>query len=146
MRKIKSHFFISLDGVVEAPNEWHFPYFNDEMGAEVGGKMAESDTMLLGRQTYEEFAASLNKPRTAIIMVPIVEAWKQSYENDEVSTSRERDLHFGQFDHVRYYGADLRERIKAAGFELEEFTASPSDCVSFGLMRGETVFLASRPA
>jgi hypothetical protein len=32
VRKIKSHFFISLDGVVEAPDQWHYPYFNDEMG------------------------------------------------------------------------------------------------------------------
>ena len=31
MRKLKSNFFISLDGVVESPDQWHFPYFNDEM-------------------------------------------------------------------------------------------------------------------
>ena len=36
MRKIKSNFFISLDGVVESPDQWHFPYFDDEMGAAVG--------------------------------------------------------------------------------------------------------------
>jgi hypothetical protein len=35
MRKIKSNFFISLDGVVESPDKWHFAYFNDEMGAAV---------------------------------------------------------------------------------------------------------------
>jgi hypothetical protein len=29
---IKSGLFISLDGVIEAPETWHFPYFNDEMG------------------------------------------------------------------------------------------------------------------
>ena len=57
MRKIAAGLFISLDGVVEAPEQWHFPYFNDEMGAIVGAQQAESDTMLLGRRTYEEFAA-----------------------------------------------------------------------------------------
>ena len=31
MRKIKSNFFISLDGVVESPDRWHFPYFDDQM-------------------------------------------------------------------------------------------------------------------
>jgi dihydrofolate reductase len=56
MRKIVAGLFISLDGVVEAPDQWHFPYFNDEMGAAVGAAMAASDTMLLGRRTYEEFA------------------------------------------------------------------------------------------
>ena len=57
MRKIIANFFISLDGVVERPDQWHFPYFNDEMGEVVGSGMAASDTMLLGRKTYEEFAA-----------------------------------------------------------------------------------------
>ena len=53
---IKSSLFISLDGVIEAPETWHFPYFNDEMGAVVGEQMAGNDATLLGRQTYDEFA------------------------------------------------------------------------------------------
>ncbi len=57
MRKIVSGLFISLDGVVEAPDQWHFPYFNDEMGEAVGSLVAEADAMLLGRKTFEEFAA-----------------------------------------------------------------------------------------
>ncbi len=35
MGKIVSNFFISLDGVVESPDQWHFPYFNDEMGVAI---------------------------------------------------------------------------------------------------------------
>jgi dihydrofolate reductase len=57
MRKIKSHFFISLDGVVEAPDKWHFPYFDDEMGAAVSAGFAGVDAMLMGRVLYEEWAA-----------------------------------------------------------------------------------------
>lgn len=57
MRKIVAGLFISLDGVYESPEEWHFPYFNDEMGGAVGAQMADSDSMLLGRVTYEEFAS-----------------------------------------------------------------------------------------
>ena len=53
---IKSGLFISLDGVIEAPETWHFPYFNDEMGAAVGELMSDTDATLLGRQTYDEFA------------------------------------------------------------------------------------------
>ena len=56
MRKIVAGLFISLDGVVEAPETWHFPYFNDEMAQVVGSQMADADTMLLGRVTYQEFA------------------------------------------------------------------------------------------
>jgi dihydrofolate reductase len=57
MRKIKSHFFISLDGVVEAPDQWHFPYFDDEMGAAVSAGFATTDAILMGRVHYEESAA-----------------------------------------------------------------------------------------
>ena len=57
MRKIKSNFFMSLDGVVESPDKWHFPYFDDEMGAAVGAGFATADAMLMGRVLYEEWAA-----------------------------------------------------------------------------------------
>jgi len=57
MRKIVAGLFISLDGVFETPGEWHFPYFNDEMGEAVGSQMAAADAMLLGRVTYQEFAS-----------------------------------------------------------------------------------------
>ncbi|MDH2430894.1 dihydrofolate reductase family protein [Sphaerisporangium sp. TRM90804] len=56
MRKIVAGLFISLDGVVEEPGEWHFPYFSDDMGEVVDSQMAASDTMLLGRRTYQDFA------------------------------------------------------------------------------------------
>ena len=57
MRKIVAGLFISLDMVYERPDQWHFPYFDDEMGQAVSELMAGNDTMLLGRQTYEEFAS-----------------------------------------------------------------------------------------
>jgi dihydrofolate reductase len=57
VRKIKSSFFISLDGVVESPDQWHFPYFNDEMGSAVGAGFATTDAILMGRVLYEEWAA-----------------------------------------------------------------------------------------
>lgn len=57
MRKIVAGLFVSLDGVYEAPGEWHFPYFNDEMGNAVQAQMDAADAMLLGRVTYQEFAA-----------------------------------------------------------------------------------------
>jgi dihydrofolate reductase len=57
MRKVVASEFISLDGVVESPERWQLPYFNDEMDQEIEAAMAASDAMLLGRVTYEEWAA-----------------------------------------------------------------------------------------
>src|SRR4029450_238152 len=56
MRKITAGLFISLDGVVEAPDQWHFPYFNEEMGAAVDATLGAADTVLFGRKTYDSFA------------------------------------------------------------------------------------------
>ncbi|MGW8378129.1 dihydrofolate reductase family protein [Streptomyces sp. ODS28] len=58
MRKIIAGLFIALDGVVEAPDQWHFPYFNDEMGEAVGATLGQADTLLLGRKTYDSFAGA----------------------------------------------------------------------------------------
>jgi dihydrofolate reductase len=58
MRKIAAGLFISLDGVVESPEQWHFPYFNDEMGASVDATLGAADTLLLGRKTYDSFAGA----------------------------------------------------------------------------------------
>ncbi|MGE5828088.1 MAG: dihydrofolate reductase family protein [Micromonosporaceae bacterium] len=58
MRKITAGLFISLDGVVEAPDQWHFPYFNDEMGVAVDATFGAADTMLFGRKTYDSFAGA----------------------------------------------------------------------------------------
>ena len=57
MRKIVAGLFISLDGVTESPDQWHFPYFNDEMGKAVDANLERSDALLLGRVTYEAFAS-----------------------------------------------------------------------------------------
>jgi dihydrofolate reductase len=58
MRKIQAGLFISLDGVVEEPGDWHFPYFNEEMGAAVDSQLGAADTMLFGRKTYDSFAGA----------------------------------------------------------------------------------------
>jgi dihydrofolate reductase len=57
MRTITASYFISLDGVVDAPQAWHFPYANDEMMAVVGAALEGVDALLLGRHTFEEWKA-----------------------------------------------------------------------------------------
>jgi len=56
MRKLVAGLFISLDGVVEAPDRWQSPYFNDELMAGISAGVAQADTILLGRRTYLQFA------------------------------------------------------------------------------------------
>lgn len=58
MTRITAGLFISLDGVVEAPDQWHFPYFNDEMGAAVDAQLGSAETILLGRATFDSFVGA----------------------------------------------------------------------------------------
>ncbi|MEV7122003.1 dihydrofolate reductase family protein [Kitasatospora griseola] len=58
MRKITAGLFISADGVVGSPEQWHLPYFDDEVGAAVGAQVGVAQTLLLGRTTYDVFAGA----------------------------------------------------------------------------------------
>ena len=56
MGRIVSNFFISLDGVVESPDKWHFPYFDDAMGEIVESGMESASAFLMGRKLYDEWS------------------------------------------------------------------------------------------
>lgn len=57
MRNVIASELISLDGVIESPEEWASSYSNDEMEEVNAAGMAASDALLLGRVTYEGLAA-----------------------------------------------------------------------------------------
>ena len=110
MRKIKSYFFISLDGVVESPDQWHFPYFDDQMGAAVGEGFADVGAYLMGRALYEEWAAYwpehadepfgdvLNATKKYVVSDSLGEAGWENSEilRGDVAASRLADLKAGE--------------------------------------------------
>lgn len=89
MRKLLVTQFVSLDGVMENPG-WTFPYWNDEIAAFKGEETAACDTLLLGRVTYEGFAAAwpdsddegapyFNNVRKVVVSTTLTEAtWNNS--------------------------------------------------------------------
>jgi dihydrofolate reductase len=52
MRKVVASLFTTVDGVVEAPDQWQFT-FDEEMGAALAKALETTDAVLLGRATYE---------------------------------------------------------------------------------------------
>ena len=71
MGKIVSNFFMALDGVVEAPDQWHFPYFDDRMGAVIQAGVESTAAFLMGRVLYGEWsefwpAQQRTKPDAAV--------------------------------------------------------------------------------
>lgn len=57
MRKLVASVIVSLDGVMEAPEQWAFAYTNDEIQQVNQAGMAASGALLFGRVTYQMFAA-----------------------------------------------------------------------------------------
>jgi SAM-dependent methyltransferase len=80
----------------------------------------------------------------ALLMTPLIEGWATTYENGAIAEPHDRAIHFGQQDHVRYFGSDFRDRIRRAGFSSDEFTAEGFVVVKHGLSRGEKIFIAVR--
>lgn len=65
----------------------------------------------------------------AILQVPIDYSLDVTYEDESITDPKEREKHFGQYDHVRQYGKDYPEHIRKAGFKVIEdnFIKSFSD-------------------
>jgi dihydrofolate reductase len=62
MRKIIAGMFITLDGVVEAPEKWNPPYYDDELNQDVMPLLAAAGTHLYGRRSYELFRGVFTGP------------------------------------------------------------------------------------
>jgi dihydrofolate reductase len=60
MRKVIASEYVTLDGVMdmEAAEKWHFPYWNDDLEKFAHDQLFAADALLLGRVTYQGFAAS----------------------------------------------------------------------------------------
>jgi dihydrofolate reductase len=92
MRKLVASFFISLDGVVQGPGPgddfelagWTMPYWDDDIAAFADAAMQAADTLLLGRVTYQGFAAAFAESTG-----PDAEAMN-AYRKYVVSTTLER--------------------------------------------------------
>jgi dihydrofolate reductase len=65
MARLVSTLFISADGVAEIDPDWHFPYFDENMGRAVGEDYDTADVLLLGRVTYDSFAGAWPDRETA---------------------------------------------------------------------------------
>ena len=65
MATIISTLFVSADGVAEIDPDWHFPYFDANMGRAVGEDYDTADVLLLGRVTYDSFAGAWPDRETA---------------------------------------------------------------------------------
>ncbi|MEN8764966.1 MAG: class I SAM-dependent methyltransferase [Wenyingzhuangia sp.] len=72
-----------------------------------------------------------------------------TYENSTIKTPKERRKHFGQYDHVRVYGIDYFDRLRASGFSVELFKVvdqfSEAEIKKYALMKNEILPICKKP-
>jgi dihydrofolate reductase len=60
-KKIVATEYLTIDGFMDEPGQWSMPFFSDEAGAYKFQELGESEALLLGRRTYDGFAAAWPK-------------------------------------------------------------------------------------
>lgn len=82
-----------------------------------------------------------------IMLSPVDLNLDKTFEDDSITDPEERTRIFGQYDHRRNYGRDYADRLREAGFEVEEVdyaTAfSPEERLKYGL-RTEIIYVARK--
>jgi dihydrofolate reductase len=114
MRKVVATELVSLDSVMEKPEEWAFSYSNDEMEQANASGMAASDALLLGRVTYEGLAAFWPNQPAGTPMVDYI----NSVPKFVVSGTLEEPLGWNNSTYVLHFHNLGREDVMTANFEV----------------------------
>jgi SAM-dependent methyltransferase len=76
-----------------------------------------------------------------IFQIPQDLSLAKTYEDFSITSSKDRKKHFGQYDHVRVYGKDYFDRLRAVGFKVHEIdyskTLSEDSIIKYCLVKGE---------
>jgi Methyltransferase domain len=97
------------------------------------------------RKALAECLRCLTPGGVMLATTPVIEGWAETYENPAATSRRDRVLYFGQRDHTRFFGRDLKDHMRAAGFDLFEYVSVEPDVSTYGLIRGETLFVLTKP-
>ncbi len=83
----------------------------------------------------------------AILQVPFSNLLEKTYEDNTIVSKEQRELHFGQNDHVRIYGKDYPNKLTKIGFEVEKFIWQEHQQLineDYSLLMDEPIFIAKR--
>lgn len=90
----------------------------------------------------------LKKGGFAILQVPISYSIEKTLEDSSIKRPEDRELVYGQRDHVRIYGSDYKLRLEKAGFSVIEHRFAedmePQTVSKFGLLKEERIFVCSK--
>jgi|SRR5690606_25923828 len=92
-------------------------------------------------KAMKEIYRVLKPGGTAILQIPQDLSREVTFEDDSITSRKERALIFGQYDHVRVYGKDYFEKLRLVGFKVDEIdyssTLTPSEIEKYRISKGE---------
>lgn len=91
----------------------------------------------------KELYRVLNSNGEAILQVPISKNSDTTFEDFSVTDSKEREVVFGKFDHLRIYGQDYSDRLNFVGFKIERINIS-KEFPKYGLVLDEDIFIGKK--
>ncbi len=94
-------------------------------------------------KAMEELYRILKPGGTAILQIPQELNRATTFEDNSITSRKERAAIFGQYDHVRVYGRDYFDKLRSIGFKVQEVnyteTLSASEIDKFRLAQGEII-------
>lgn len=91
----------------------------------------------------KELRRVLKRDGKAILQVPISKISYETFEDFSVTTPDQREIIFGQYDHVRIYGQDYVHRLASSGFKVNRINIS-SEYLQYGLDIDEDIFVCCK--
>lgn len=72
------------------------------------------------QKAMKEILRVLKPGGKAVLQVPIDYSLSETFEDPSIVSEKDREKYYGQYDHVRQYGADYPQRLRKAGFDVTE--------------------------
>ena len=95
------------------------------------------------RSALNEIYRVLKDNGISILQVPINLNRKKTFEDPSIKSKIQREKYFGQYDHVREYGLDFKDRVEQSGFKVEMLNYStkiPKDLITkYGLIHDDII-------
>jgi SAM-dependent methyltransferase len=126
----------------------NLPYENNQFDFVIANHVLEH--IENDKKAMTEIFRVLKPGGQAILQVPISLKLTTTYEDPDIKTEKEREEHFGQFDHVRLYGTDYKDKLEKAGFKVLKIKPDTeewpmSNVEKFALNKNEYLYIGKKP-
>ena len=95
------------------------------------------------KSALDEMYRILKYNGISILQVPINVKRENTFEDLSIKSKIQREKYFGQYDHVREYGLDFKDRVEQAGFKVEMINYSEKISedlvIKYGLMKDDLI-------